>query len=146
MILAFYVCFTRPSLAALCYVISQGLDAVDGQVARAFSQVTTQQHAHERTVRGDTRSMGEGKAGGHSRVCSILWYCFVPCCCSQCSKFGAVLDMLTDRSVGAVQTADGGTLCEGDAGACLVALSSSAWTRGTVLRVRLWSPKPLRLF
>jgi hypothetical protein len=46
MILAFYVCFTRPSLAALCYVISQGLDAVDGQVARAFSQVTNTRHAH----------------------------------------------------------------------------------------------------
>ena len=52
MILAFSVCFTRPLTAAVCYCISQGLDAVDGQVARHFK---------------------------------------------QCSKFGAVLDMLTDR-------------------------------------------------
>jgi len=57
MVCAFYVCFTRPSLAACFYVISQGLDAVDGQVARAYQ---------------------------------------------QCSKFGAVLDMLTDRMSTAV--------------------------------------------
>ena len=53
MIIAFYLCFRNPFAAAVCYCISQGLDAVDGQVARAFK---------------------------------------------QCSKFGAVLDMLTDRS------------------------------------------------
>ena len=53
MILSFTVCFTQPFVAAVCYCISQGLDAVDGQVARHFK---------------------------------------------QCSKFGAVLDMLTDRS------------------------------------------------
>ena len=52
MILAFYVCFTQPFTAAVCYCVSQGLDAVDGMVARHFN---------------------------------------------QCSKFGAVLDMLTDR-------------------------------------------------
>jgi CDP-diacylglycerol--inositol 3-phosphatidyltransferase len=52
MLVAFYLCFTSPLLAAVCYCVSQGLDAVDGMVARHFK---------------------------------------------QCSKFGAVLDMLTDR-------------------------------------------------
>lgn len=54
MVVAFKLCFTSPLPAAICYCISQGLDAVDGVVARYFN---------------------------------------------QCSKFGAVLDMLTDRYV-----------------------------------------------
>jgi len=49
---AFWLCFTNPQVAALFYLIGQGLDAVDGTVARAYGQT---------------------------------------------SKFGAVLDMLTDR-------------------------------------------------
>lgn len=54
MVVAFWLCFSSPLSAAVCYCISQGLDAVDGMVARHFK---------------------------------------------QCSKYGAVLDMLTDRSV-----------------------------------------------
>jgi len=49
---AFWLCFTNAEVAALLYMIGQGLDAVDGPVARAYGQT---------------------------------------------SKFGALLDMLTDR-------------------------------------------------
>ncbi len=54
MVAAFYYCFDAPMLAAVFYIVSQGLDAVDGVTARYFK---------------------------------------------QCSSFGAVLDMLTDRLV-----------------------------------------------
>jgi len=56
-IIAFYLVFTQPTLAAIFYSLGQGFDAVDGVVARA---------------------------------------------CNQCSKFGALLDMLTDRMATAV--------------------------------------------
>jgi len=49
---AFAICFTDIQQAAFFYLLGQGLDAVDGEVARKFN---------------------------------------------QCSKFGAILDMLTDR-------------------------------------------------
>ncbi len=56
-VIAFTICFTRIEWAAFFYLLGQGLDAVDGTVARKFD---------------------------------------------QCSKFGAVLDMLTDRMSTAV--------------------------------------------
>jgi len=56
-VIAFSICFTQVEAAAFFYLLGQGLDAVDGTVARRFN---------------------------------------------QCSKFGAVLDMLTDRMSTAV--------------------------------------------
>ncbi len=53
---AFWLCFTQPQYASVLYLLGQGLDAVDGVVARKFNQCNT--------TTGGTKGRGKGEKGG----------------------------------------------------------------------------------
>lgn len=63
--------------ATVLYALSCFLDAIDGTAARRFNQCTTRTHIS---------------------ICTCKIGCFIYCCCCKGSMFGAVLDMVTDRS------------------------------------------------